>query len=89
MVLRLNGSAATASSVAVADVKSESLTCYSELLTYSNAFGRARGDWYLNNKLILETKDPRGWEVDRRFVSGHQEVRLRRLSDWRESSLVT
>ena len=82
MILRLNGSAATAGSIAVADVKSETLTCYSELLTYSNAFEGARGDWYLNDKLVLETKDPRGWEVDRRFVSGHQEVRLRRISDY-------
>ena len=82
MILRLNGSAATAGSIAVADVKSETLTCYSELLTHSNAFERARGDWYLNDKLVLETKDPRGWEVDRRFVGGHQEVRLRRISDY-------
>ena len=81
MILRLNGRAVpTAGSVAV---KSETLTCYSELLTHSNAFVEsARGDWYLNDKLILETKDPRGWEVDRRFVGGHQEVRLRRISDY-------
>ena len=57
-------------------MESQAISCYSELPSHSKP-----GEWYLNERRIRATKDPRGWEVDKETISGRQLVRLRRVSD--------
>ena len=81
MTLSLNGNSITTEGVKQRIVISsiEALACYSELLSSTDSL--QPGNWYLNNQQIRATNETRGWEVDRETVSGHQLVRLRRVSD--------
>ena len=84
VILRLNGNITSVPErILITDInptnevmESRAISCYSELPSHSKP-----GEWYLNERRVRATKDPRGWEVDKEIISGRQLATLRRVSD--------
>ena len=79
----------------IGDNDEDALICRSEIDTFTS-YGGLITNWYLHPTEMstddddrLMTPDPRGWRRNRALDSGHQLVRLRRISATPEGGVFT
>ena len=73
------------------DSNEDALICHSEIDTFTSTYG----NWYLATEISTDDgdrivdPDPRGWLRNRSLKSGHQLLRLRRVSATAEEGVFT